>query len=490
VLTRKHLGGAATLWLLALILVQAAVFVPMALTRVVDPDEGWYGFSAVRVMRGDVPYDGFFYPQMPLVPYVYGPWNEVFSTSLYSERLCSSVLAVAVGVLLYLHGRRFAGAGAALAGALAYASSALVFAWYSTVKTYALTTLLLLAALVLLDRPERKGVTGRLLGGGLLCGLAVSSRLLAAAALPAFAVVAVRRGSRSAAAFASGVVLGVLPAAFFLVRDPDEFVFDNLGYHAKRSSAGLVGDLPQKVHVVGNLFGLGAADVPAGLQFLALVACAAACAVLARRVVLPAAVAALVGGASIVPTPAYVQYFSVTVPFLILGILEVVPTLRRRLHAPPRVALATVGVAAALWALAAAVDLRRYGSNHADPGADIAAVHRVERAVEAESRPGETVLTTWPGYLIGTSATPVEGTGLANFVLDVANRSSRQEVVRHGLATTASIERLIRTRRVRLIVFRPWAASAGPRWPDVISRSGYRLVRTVGTARIYRLPSR
>lgn len=97
------------------------------------------------------------------------------------------------------------------------------------------------------------------------------------------------------------------------------------------------------------------------------------------------------------------------------------------------------------------------------------------------------VLATWPGYLIGTDATAVSGTGLANFVLDATERLSPAEIARHRLATAASVERLIHARHPRLVVFRPSAASSGPRWPDVIHASGYRLAREVGTARIYRL---
>lgn len=285
--------------LAAVLAVQAAILVPAALRRLVDPDEGWYGFGAIRALR---------------------------------------------------------------------------------VKTYALTALLLIAALAALDRARPR----RLLLGGLLFGLAVSSRLLAAAALPALALVALRRGPRGAASFAAGTLLGLAPALFFLARGPRDFVFDNLGYHAERSSGGLVGDLPQKARTVENLFGLGSTDAPAGLQFLALVVLAVACAALARRLPLPLAVAGLVGAASIVPTPSYVQYFAVTVPFLVLAILETLPRVRERVPRIPRLALVAVA-AAALWALAAAVDLRRYDQSRAGPGADVPAVRAVARAVDAEA---------------------------------------------------------------------------------------------------------
>ena len=487
---RAYLTRLRALWPLAAVgAAQAILFVPFALRRFVDPDEGWYGFGAVRALRGDVPYVDFFYPQMPLLPYVYGAWTTVFGDSWHAERVCSAVLAVAVGVLVYAYARRVSTLAAALAATAAYATSALVFVWFATIKTYALTALLLVGALVLLDRPRP-----RLLAAGLLSGLAVASRLLAAAALPAYVFVVWRRGRSSTASFTAGALAGLAPALVLLAWDPGAFVFDNLGYHSARSSGGLVGDLPQKAHVVGNLFGLGATDTAAGLQFLGLVLvalwAAAASLVLARRVPLPLAVAGLLGVASIVPTPAYVQYYSLTVPFLVLGIVEAFPLLRRSVRAVAgRLVVACAAAAAIAYGAAAAVDVRDYDRSRAEPGANIAAVEDVADAVKGQVRPGEAVLTTWPGYLIGTPATTVDGTGLANFVLDATERLSSAQIERNGLKTTAAVERLIRAGAVRVIVFRPWAPSNGPRWPDVIGGSGYRLVSTVGTARIYRLGS-
>jgi len=474
--------------LLLVLAAQAAILVPVALRRVIDPDEGWYAFAAVRVTRGETPYLDFFYPQMPLLPYVFGAWTAIFGESWYAERLCASALAIAVGTIVFLRGRSLAGTRAAVAGTIVYAATALVFVWFTTIKTYALTALLLVSALVLLERARGRGTRAHYAAAGLLFGLAISSRLIAAAALPAFAYCAFRNGRRSLAAGAAGVLIGLVPALVLLAWSPREFLFDNLGYHSVRSSAGLVGNVTQKRGVVENLLGLGTADHPAGLQFLGLLVLAVAAAFVsirrARRLPLALAVAALLGIGSLLPTPSFVQYFSLTVPFIVLGVLEVVPLVRLRAALG---AVAAVGGAAYL--AAAAVDVRDYDQSRAPPGTDVPAVRAVASIVRAGSKPGERVLTTWSGYLVGTDASPVEGTGLANFVLDAVNRLRPDEIRRHQLLTQTSVEALIRSRRVRLIVYRPWAASEGPRWTGLIEGSGYRYVAVVSTARIYRLPT-
>jgi uncharacterized membrane protein len=86
----------------------AAMFIPFALTRFVDGDEGIYGLVARLVIEGDVPYRDFAYPQMPLLPYAYGAWLTIAGESWTSLRILSALLAVALAALLYLHAlRRF-----------------------------------------------------------------------------------------------------------------------------------------------------------------------------------------------------------------------------------------------------------------------------------------------------------------------------------------------------------------------------------------------
>ena len=106
--------------LLLVLAAQAAILVPVALRRVIDPDEGWYALAAVRVTRGETPYLDFFYPQMPLLPYVFGAWTAIFGESWYAERLCASALAIAVGTIVFLRGRSLAGTRAAVAGTSRY----------------------------------------------------------------------------------------------------------------------------------------------------------------------------------------------------------------------------------------------------------------------------------------------------------------------------------------------------------------------------------
>src|ERR671923_2973728 len=205
----------------------------------------------------------------------------------------------------------------AFAAVALYALSGFVFGYFSIVNTFALASLFLLGAFVLVDGRPRP----RWLAAGLLVGLAVDTRLVFAAAIPAFAVLAARR--RGLPRLVAGLVVGVVPSVVFFALSPHAFVFDNLRYHGEKTSHGLVGEPVQKLRTAGNLIGFGNADHALGVQFLLLLlASAAALWLLRRRLPFAVAVAVSLGIASFLPTPTYVQYFCVVVPYLMLLAVE------------------------------------------------------------------------------------------------------------------------------------------------------------------------
>src|SRR5207249_2950075 len=155
----------------------------------------------------------------------------------------------------------------------------------------------------------------------------------------------------------------------------------------------------QKLRTAANLLGLGSADHALGAQFvLLLAASAAALWLLRRRLPFAAAVAVSLGIASFLPTPTYVQYFCVVVPYLVLLAVELAAR-------SPRAALAGLVAYAAAGAVVLVHDVQT--SPLLKPS--IGSVERVSDAVQSRTRPDETVLAGWPGYLFGTHAQAVSG---------------------------------------------------------------------------------
>lgn len=496
------------LWHAVVAAAATATLVPAAIWRYVDGDEGYYLLSSELVLDGALPYRDFMYTQMPLLPYLYGSWTAAAGDGWLAARLLSVLFAVGLGVVLFHFALRRFGRTLAIVGTTLYVFSGLVFAWFPIVKTHAPAAFFLFAALALADR-RAATARGAWIAAGVLTALAADTRLLFAATVPAFVWAALRAGAagrrlHALGPFAAGFALGISPALLFLVLDPGRFIFDNLGYHAFRSSEGLIGDFRQKGRVAANLLGIGTPDgaVP---QFLILLLAAAGAALALRRLGRPLplslVIAALLGAASFLPTPTYPQYFVTLVPFLVVGILELAAAIRDRAaaHGDPAVLRACgagFAVCVAVYLLLSTVDLYRYTHLHSDDR--VGDIERVAAVVARHTRPGEEVLSAWPGYVYGSGA--VQLSGLENDFAPVISSSLSEERARHyRLLTAHAIEEAIVLRRVRVVVLKLWHYQTPvPDWEGALRRGGYRLVfspppgETVyaGEVKVYALPER
>src|SRR5260370_42211234 len=91
--------------LVPVLLLQLAVFLPVARYRLIDGDEGFYLMASRLVFEHRVPYRDFFFTQMPLLPYIYGLWMRAIGTSWVSARKLSRRLTTLLRTPPYAHGR-------------------------------------------------------------------------------------------------------------------------------------------------------------------------------------------------------------------------------------------------------------------------------------------------------------------------------------------------------------------------------------------------
>jgi Dolichyl-phosphate-mannose-protein mannosyltransferase len=463
--------------------VTALFLVPLAAWGVVDNDEGYYGLAAKLTIHGEVPYRDFFYPQAPLLPYVYGAWMQVFGVSLEATRALSVIFALALGALICQHAaRRFGTIWVGAVAVVAFASTRLVSTWYSTTKTYALSTLLLFGAFMLLDRDAKGRTPERWLAAGALLGLAIDVRLIFATTVPVFVFLLWRdrAAERSAAGhWVAGVALGLLPSLILLIVAPSQFVFGNIGFHSVRSESGLVGNLDQKFDIITDVLGQ-----PEFVALLVLAAIAIAVLLASRRPP-PLAfwLAAALGFASLLPTPTYAQYACTTVPFLIFTALELVPPIRAQLARPGGAryrnwALAGVGLLTVAFVIEGARGIEQAHDLNsfrlaADEQADL---------IDRETEPGERVLAFRPLYAFLSHADQVPG--FENDEAPVAAEigdMTQADAERLKLITNERLEALIRDHGVRLIVgpvdSRLVWGSAGRPWDAIVREAGYEPLR-------------
>ncbi|HOX24579.1 MAG TPA: hypothetical protein PLL30_02320 [Candidatus Krumholzibacteria bacterium] len=419
-----------------------------AANRPIDGDEGYYGLAARLVAEGKRPYADFFYPQAPLLPYLYAPAAAVVGAPqlpdlrYVSVALSGLCLGVAAWWLRRTHAEH---PGAALAALLLLGLSPELILWHSTVKTFAWTGLATLGGLVALDcaltRPARRGPW--LLAGGLLFGLAVASRLLFApvALVPGLWLLGRRvgRDPRGALWWFGGLAVGLAPIWVALARDPAVFWFNNVGYHRLRFSE--LEDEPafvRRLAAIGML-GRSLATNPGLLAFAVLAAGGA----IARRrrgdpaaaesagalpgISLAAAVVHCV--ACLVPEPVHMQYFTGSLPVLLL------PAAADGLVRLPRATAGRwrLGLGLAAPAICAiSLGMIRHDVDPA-PCWRLDHYRRVCRRIVELTRPRDTVLGFWSGYVGGSGRQPLPGFE-NHFAVGVSERLDPVRLRRYRIA--------------------------------------------------------
>ena len=507
----------AKLFLTPMFLLQVLFFDLVARNRFIDGDEGSYLLASRLVIMHRTPYLDFFYNQAPLLPYVYALWMKFTAITWGSARIFSVLLTTSVGMLLYEHVCRLTRRWVAgVSAVMLFVSSTLIFAWFPVVKTHSLAGLFLFGAYVVVSRSSTASSGWTLVVGGLLLGLSVDTRSYVLLITPVFLWWIFRNADSDAKLspslwFVGGFGLGVLPSLFLFLSSPDIFLFDNLRYHAIRSSSGLIGWWQEKLVVVLQLF-LGGRDGN-GLQWSILFFVSLGfLSAMPKRAYPPrlafqiAAVMVVIG---LLPTPAYLQYFCLAVPFLIVSgvcaVSELCTNLRSRRET--LIAVFACVVALGIYLAAPVKDFRNYlttgnGVPGVQPAIDrgdwrIQRVSEVSRAIDEITSPEEVVASFWPGDIFQTHADP--SPGLENpFALPVSDLLTSEQRAKYHITSPSEIETDFVTHKPRVVVLRNQILSAvtaeelrrmnglADTFRSSLYDHGYTLVRSIGGISIYR----
>jgi hypothetical protein len=405
-----------------IVILQLLFLVPLAFNRIIAGDEGFYLIAAKEVSQGALPYIDFFYPQMPLLPFVYGSWMEVFGASWKSARLLSALLTSLLGGLLFLrlsdlYSKRWGYIGVGL-----FAGSQFVFPWYITAKTYALSTLLLFASYLLFVTRIHVAPAVKYSFVGFMFGLAVNTRLFFCSVLLVFIIACFRlpRTLRVTALFSFlvGGGLTVLPDLYFMAMAFDSFWFSNMGYHMLRSNYSWARNVKQKSTILKTIIGWRSTSKFTGLQYPLVLIVGLLAPVLmwkrGKQIDLAFYIVLVLILTSFLPSPSYVQYFCVTVPFLVLGVVWSLREIVRLRGSIRLVAGALCGCFLFHYFRVVPLDVHKYTVSGRGvlsvlgpkESKTLSAMKRVASAVDSVTEPGDRVLTMWPGVLVGSHARP------------------------------------------------------------------------------------
>ena len=446
----------------------------LALSRVrtIDGDEGYYATAARLVSEGQTPYIDFFYPQMPLLPYLYAPVYKLVGSSLMNMRLMS----VAAGVLslwlwgLILRRRRPDQVGIILAGLALVAMNPYFLSWNVTVKTYALTNLAVFATLWALDRGLHSRRALWFLAAGLAAGLCVGVRLLY---LPWAGVLALglgwlqwRGGGRgfrlgNMATYLAGMLAGLAPAVVLFALDPERFMFNNLDYHQLRYSTLARSGAGFGVQAQAALLALGKALFLNPFMFFQLVLAGFGVDWIRRNpdsplrplVVLSGFGAAAHMVACLFPDPVYEQYFTgpltpLLAPLVVAGLVQISGLFKK-----PGSALVGVLVLAAVLSV---VDLqvRKTGMVWKEVWT-FEHLAKVSAAIEVRTEPEDMVMAFWPGYVFETGRQYLPG--LENqFALGVSEKLTLDQKVRYHVAGKELVLKAFDLQYPEMVVLGAW----------------------------------
>ena len=456
-------------YIFALLLTGYSIFAVFhARHRVIDGDEGYYASAARLVGEGKMPYVDFFYPQAPILPFVYGAWTQLNGYSLAWLRALSAILTAGTlalwgWFLLVVYGKV---PWVAYAAFFAVLFSPFLLSWGVLIKTFALGNFLATTMLICIWRASRSRNMKWMLLAGVSSGLLVSTRLLYAAVPVAVAIwiffrvkaVSGLQPRSSLLSFAAGTAVASIPALLLYIHDPDVFMFNNLGYHFLRSEP-----QPLYLHMQHAASFLGETVVAHPYMILviilALLGVYAATRSVLGKTVDPSALneVALVSTAgllvvSLTPIPLYEQYFTgplapMLVPLVAAGI-QVLWHMSRYL----------------VYALALCVMPISYGEFHhemtqasAMKGWQITAYDRVAQYIRNHTEPSDTVLSPWPGYACesGRNFLP----GFENqFALPVSERLTDSQQQHYHVGGKKAFIAAVREQIPKLIVIGAWVS--------------------------------
>ncbi len=474
--------------------------------RPLDGDEGYYASAARLVAEGGTPYADFFYPQAPLLPYVYAPWQMLTGSSFSGLRILS-VLSAALGLWFlgsYFSRRPGRPVLMIVLGVMLVAADPHFLTWNVVVKTFALTNLGVLAVLWLLHRGWTGGSGRHLVLAGVIAGLVVGVRLMyvawAGSLWLGVLIIQWRESGTTGirqrlGPLTAGLAAGLLPMLLFFVRDPDRFLFNNLRYHVLRYSVHRAGGAGWDVRFWDALMVLGRTLVENPYLLVLLVLAVWGLYSQRRETSSGATFLRIWAGGvlaqvlvSLLPDPVYEQYFTAAwsplfAPLSLVGLEDLLGRVRR-----PAV-VAGAGMAGLVVYAAVMLGVFHTGMDM-NPVWSLTQQRQVARAIQARSQPGDMVLAFWSGYPFVSQRewTP----GMENhFALGISPQLTLRQRRRYRVAGKDLLAELFRARTPQVVVLGAWMYEVNTQLDqqDLVDllddlKRNYRLDTQVGEAEI------
>ena len=474
--------------LLLILLLQLAAALVFVFYRTVDADEGFYLAAAQRVADGMMPYVDFFFPQAPLMPLTFFAFSGWGIESLLLLRVLATLAGLATTYVMYqLVKRTMRSSTVAATASFLMAFGGLFLTWHSTFKPYAFVDLALLISFSFLLRSgEDESIDSKaIFFAWLALGFAINFRSIFVVLIPiyVYALVLAARRARSAIAkpagiAALGILLPSLPAIYLLISSPEQFYFNNLGFHLQREPIDSVAKLVlHKLTVLGKFFALP--------QTILLVGAAIASYFLMRSRYVQKTIiyksaglfALVITAVYLVPTPMHLQYFQQATPYLIMMSLPTAAyvlqhaQLKRILRSAAVLYLVGIAPFVYLFILAPRAEDQRF---------EWPQLRSIVASIQSNSNSQDTLLSEWAGYSALSARPQIAGSEHIgfHFPLDLTEAEYRE----NHLLTNTEIAAALSAQRPHLVVI---DYKVYPEWENALN-ANYRLIDQSDQTFIYK----
>ena len=437
-------------------LILLSVFVSF---RYLDADEGIYLTAAALVQEGKLPYLDFFYPQMPLLPFLYSFIANLGMNSLFLGRILSAFFNFILGLFLFLFTKRlFNKTSLALTLFFLFSFNGFLLTWHSVIKTYSLSTLFCFFSFIFLNFAFAKNEGKKLyfLLSGLFLGSAFSTRLIF---LPLFflAILLIFTLSQEllkkkiayVLLLSCGFVISSGLIIYFLFSSPFNFTFENFTYH--RLWGENVVQTKPNVLISFLKFSL----FPQNL-ILILLSIFSLILILKKKenlnfpVLFSFIFALIIIVSYLFVRPPQPQYYVQALPFLIFASAPALAYLflkmKKNILKISAWLLGIIYIASLIPILLIFVSAIR----EKDKVFQISEVKKVVTLIQKNSNENDEVLSSWPGYVVLAQRKPIEGAETVGY--EVIKFLKPEEVEKLKLLSFENLKERIEKKEIPLIV--------------------------------------
>jgi hypothetical protein len=444
----------------------------IATHRLIAQDEGFYLMAGKLVSSGKIPYLDFFYPQAPLLPYIFAAWGKIFGFTWVSFRVLMGLVSTLLAILIYKDTKDKTNYFLALFSILFFSLSIMSFPWFTITKGYALSTLFLFCAYILLNNKHAFFISG------ILVGLAGLIRLPLAGVAPViviwlyFFLKKDPHKYKKIGLFILGGLVTLLPTIYLASLNFDSFYYNNLGYHLERANLD-----DKRWHVAEILFGLrsGQKSILAQVPFFLYSTILFFIYSLYKKQTphLSAVIAITLLIINLKPQVVYIQYFSVIMPFIIVASInfwsKIFISLKNTFNHHDKLltllAMLILFLFLAFYSQRTYNDIIRYSHNgqgvigigdyNIAKNWKLKNISEISKFINENSSNNDIIFSDWPGYLLETDREIING--LENhFAIDVASSAlkkyNQSKLNNYKILTINQLSNIIKNKKATLVV--------------------------------------